>query len=273
MGILPGAMTIDLHDLDIMPCQNSANADPDNSDTANLDTASSDTESSDSTRPDFRNVFNKFTTLIRNSQISRSRPVVVDDMSGGVWTAPLVATMMMNAGHPDVFILDGGLPRWKKEYGLSDVAGSNARKLVFPPCVEALSSHHYGPDGFNQQSGDIFVDYEDVLKRDSTAQLVSLRHSWEFSQTGGDLPGSHNLPYSDLVSDDTLISEVLRPDYELRQAFDKAGIDPDKPIIAYCTMGIVTPVMKLALEEIDSPAINSLKLFQGGWQEYAAKLT
>ncbi len=61
----------------------------------------------------------------------------------------------------------------------------------------------------------------------------------------GHIPGSLNVPYTDLVKDGKLL-----PVDELRKAFAAGGVDIDKPIITSCGSGISAATMWLALDAL-----------------------
>jgi thiosulfate/3-mercaptopyruvate sulfurtransferase len=77
------------------------------------------------------------------------------------------------------------------------------------------------------------------------------------------MPGSLNLPYSEVIADGQ-----LRPADEIRRAFDRAGVDPKKPAITSCGSGVTAAVLSLAAEVAGGP---STSLYDGSWSEWGSR--
>ena len=57
----------------------------------------------------------------------------------------------------------------------------------------------------------------------------------------------------------------MRPPAELRQAFEAAGVDLDKPVITSCGSGVTAAILSLALERIGH---RRHALYDGSWAEW-----
>ena len=79
---------------------------------------------------------------------------------------------------------------------------------------------------------------------------------------GGHIPGSLNLPFSDLLHAE---SQTLRPKDELAAAFSAAGIDMKKPVVTTCGSGITAAVLALGLEIVGH---RDVALYDGSWSEW-----
>ena len=77
----------------------------------------------------------------------------------------------------------------------------------------------------------------------------------------GHIPGSHNLPYGNLIASDG----AMKPLDDLRAAFTGIGVDLAKPIATSCGSGVSAAVLTLALYRlgIENPA-----LYDGSWSEW-----
>jgi thiosulfate/3-mercaptopyruvate sulfurtransferase len=164
----------------------------------------------------------------------------------------------MGAG--DVVILDGGLPKWLGE-GRPTRSGDETRK---PQIFKA---------SFNAA---MVRDLAEVRRgtTESSLQLVDARPSGRFIGEApeprpwvksGHIPGSLNLPSTAIVAD----GRLKDPD-AIRQAFDTAGVDLDRPIVTSCGSGVNAAVLTLALETI-GVAAERTAIYDGSWTEWGSR--
>jgi thiosulfate/3-mercaptopyruvate sulfurtransferase len=182
--------------------------------------------------------------------------VVYDGM--GLFSAPRVWWTLRVFGMKNVFILDGGFPKWKQEgrpveTGMPKIAPSDF-KADFDAALVA--------------------DYERVEKtlNDHSAQVVDSRSASRFTGeapepregvASGHMPGSLNLPSNDLVENGALASNE-----KIEAAVKKAGIDLSKPIVTSCGSGVSASLLWLALETIGKrPAA----LYDGSWSDWGTR--
>ena len=160
-------------------------------------------------------------------------------------------------GHQDVAVLDGGLAKWKAE----------GRPLDDMPMVPR--ERHFTP----RRDATLVRDVTDVARASKVGdqQIVDARAAGRFAGTApepreglraGRIPGSVNVPYADLIQNGT-----LRPEGELRAAFENAGVDFSRPIITTCGSGITAAVLGLALHRIGH---RDWGLYDGSWTEWGA---
>ena len=104
-------------------------------------------------------------------------------------------------------------------------------------------------------------------------QIVDMRSAGRFAGTepeprpglrGGHIPGSRNLPYTELVGAD---GTLLPPD-ALRRRIRAAGVDPGGPIIATCGSGVSACALIHALHLLGHRQVS---LYDGAWAEWGGR--
>jgi thiosulfate/3-mercaptopyruvate sulfurtransferase len=186
--------------------------------------------------------------------------LVVYDGSGTNLSAGRVWWMFRMFGHQRVAVLDGGLPRWRAE-GRPLEQGE-----VFPPAAVFTARSIPARAVRDLASvGDALVSRE--------AQIVDMRSAGRFAGIepeprpglrGGHIPGSSNLPFTDLVGAD---GTVLPPE-ALRQRIAAAGVDLARPIIATCGSGVSACTLLHALHLLGH---RQASLYDGAWAEWGGR--
>ena len=79
----------------------------------------------------------------------------------------------------------------------------------------------------------------------------------------GHIPSSRNFPFTCLLT----AEGTLRPEAELRDAFEAAGVDLARPVITTCGSGVTASVLALALERLGH---RDWSVYDGSWAEWGA---
>lgn len=102
-------------------------------------------------------------------------------------------------------------------------------------------------------------------------QIIDVRATPRWTGTGpeprpdlpsGHIPGSQNLPFTDLLEPKTL---TLYPAEKLREILAAKGVDPEKPVISTCGTGATAAILDAALEESNYVPQQNRRLYDGSW--------
>lgn len=199
----------------------------------------------------------KFASRMRRLGIGDGNLVVAYD-GAGIYSSPRAWWMLRAMGHEDVVVLDGGLPKWKRE-------GRPLDDMTPLP-----SSRHFTP----RHNYDIQRDFAQVLAGvHAREQIIDARSAGRFAglepepRAGvrpGHIPGSVNIPYTELTNTDG----TLKSRETLAKLFAARGIDLARPCITTCGSGITAAIEMLALAVAGGERI---ALYDGSWSEWGAQ--
>jgi thiosulfate/3-mercaptopyruvate sulfurtransferase len=200
----------------------------------------------------------KFSSRMRSMGIGDGSRIVVYDTSG-MFSAARVWWTFRVMGFDDVTVLNGGLPKWKRE-GLPIESREPAPR----------STRHFT----SRRNADLVRDVYDMksIIKDHSAEIVDSRSADRFAGKvaeprpgvrSGRIPGSINVPYGKLVNADGTLKSKL----ELERVFARAGVDLGKPIVTSCGSGITASLLALALAEIGH---RRTAVYDGSWSEWGA---
>jgi thiosulfate/3-mercaptopyruvate sulfurtransferase len=200
----------------------------------------------------------KFSSRMRSMGIGDGSRIVVYD-SQGLYSAARVWWTFRVMGAEDVSVLNGGLPKWKRE----------GRPL------ESGEPRTRTPRHFTARRNlDLVRDLSDLktLLKDRSTEIVDARSAERFAGTvpeprpglrSGHIPGARNLPYGRLLNKDG----TLKSPREIERLFEGVGVDLGKPVVTSCGSGITASVLALALAEIGH---RKTAVYDGSWSEWGA---
>ena len=80
----------------------------------------------------------------------------------------------------------------------------------------------------------------------------------------GHIPGSRNLPYTDLLRADG----SFRPAAEVRARLTEAGIDGTRPVVTSCGSGVTACILTLGLRVA---GLSEGAVYDGSWTEWGGR--
>jgi thiosulfate/3-mercaptopyruvate sulfurtransferase len=177
----------------------------------------------------------------------------------GVYSAPRALWMLRAMGHDNAAVLDGGLPKWRRE---------DRPVTAEPPRPAAAQfTARQRPDlvrDFAQLLANVSARGEQVVDARSPARFRGEEQEPRPGVRPGHIPGSTNVYYADTVS---ASGTMLSPDV-LRRLFADRGIDLARPVITSCGSGITAAILSLALEIAGS---RRHALYDGSWADWGAR--
>ncbi|MBN3215684.1 3-mercaptopyruvate sulfurtransferase [Pectobacterium polaris] len=189
--------------------------------------------------------------------IDNQQHLVIYD-EGNLFSAPRAWWMLHTFGATSLSILSGGLAGWTAQNLPLEQGDVTPTPTTFHATLDenAIRSR------------------DDVLSisRDKSEQIVDARPAPRFNAEvdeprpglhRGRIPGSLNVPWTDLVS-----NGALKPNAELATILHKHGVDFTRPIVASCGSGVTASVVVLALTQLNVPNVT---LYDGSWSDWGSR--
>jgi thiosulfate/3-mercaptopyruvate sulfurtransferase len=188
---------------------------------------------------------------------SRDRVIVYD--TRGVTSAARVWWTFRVFGHDAVFVLDGGLPRWRAEGRTVEAGSPTPRPRRFTARLRRSLVRDLA--GMRQN---VTTRKAQVLDARSHGRFAGTEPEPRAGLRGGHIPGSFNLSYDELYEKDG----TMLPADALRTKFEAAGLDLTRPVVTSCGSGITASVLALGLHVIGRPDV---AVYDGSWTEWGGR--
>ena len=197
-----------------------------------------------------------FIQAARNLGINNNSTIVVYD-DHGIYSSARAWWMFKAMGHHNIAVLNGGLIAWKK-------AGFTLGEKKSRQVSQGNFSGTFNPD--------FFKDHQDVLSHltDKEELVIDARAENRFlglveepreGLRSGHIPGSVNLPYTDLLIDGKMI------DFQSLKKIFSSKIPKNRKLVFSCGSGITACVLALGAE---LSGYNNMSVYDGSWTEWGS---
>ncbi|WP_027421355.1 sulfurtransferase [Crocinitomix catalasitica] len=198
-----------------------------------------------------------FIKTLSHLGITNASHVVVYDDKSGANAAARFWWMLKSLGHQKVQVIDGGIQ-----------AAESAEIMMESRIARPNTKEEYQATDWNLPLIDI--NAVEVFAKDNQHIVIDVRESGRYNGEfepidliAGHIPGSINLPFEDLLTENGLFKskEVLREKFDL-----VFGTTPSKNIAVHCGSGVTACHLILAM---DYAGLEIPKLYVGSWSEWS----
>lgn len=198
----------------------------------------------------------RFKAAMESRGIGDDTAVVIADNNGGhlatrVWWA------LRYYGHDNVAVLDGGYKAW--------TGGGHPMVQDFPE-IDGETTFTPNPQtSLLSTADDVLsnIDSKDRVLIDARDEATFKGESQRGSR-GGHIPGAINLPVSTFMKSDG----SWRTGDDIRLLAERAGLEPDTPVTAYCNGGVTASQLLFGLHRA---GMADLSNYDGSWNEWGER--
>ncbi|WP_419912360.1 3-mercaptopyruvate sulfurtransferase [Hoeflea sp.] len=198
-----------------------------------------------------------FTEHVSALGISDGDTIVVYD-GPGMLAAPRVWWMFRVMGAAKVYVLDGGIDRWK-----ADGRPMSTEIPVYPKGVFNAAFDASAVVGFDEMRAVVASGSSQIADARSAGRFTGKEAEPRPGLRSGRMPGARNVPVLSLSENGHLKSLDA-----LRATLEGAGIDPSAPVVTTCGSGVTAAVITLALNSLGN---QDARLYDGSWSEWASR--
>ncbi len=208
--------------------------------------------------------------LLGSNGISPEDKLIIYDTKGSVDAIRFMWILDLY-GHADMAVMNGGKAAWKEAgYELSTEVGPQPETVAYAFSGEPDYKRLAGMDDVlaaMQDTNFVLLDTREPEEYQG-APYISKGVCYPYKKgafTNGRIPGSVHLNWSDAVDLDG--DHRFKSLKDLKYNFEKAGITPDKKIIAYCQSGVRSAHTTYVLTEL--LGYPDVRNYDGSWIEWS----
>ena len=200
----------------------------------------------------------KFSSRMRKLGIGDGNRVVVYD-GGMMMSAARAWWMLKTFGHDDVAILNGGINKWKAEGRPLEDLPPVPRERHFTARLNTTMIRYV-----DQMLANIESAEEQVVDARAQARFDGVAPEPREGMRSGHIPGSVCVPFIEVLDDD----KTMMPAADIKAAFEAAGLDLKKPIVATCGSGVSASMLVFSLHLIGQ---RQNAVYDGSWSEWGGR--
>ncbi|MEQ8781938.1 MAG: 3-mercaptopyruvate sulfurtransferase [Roseibium album] len=199
-----------------------------------------------------------FSSAMRKLGIGDGQTIVVYD-DFGFYSAPRVWWTLRTMGAERVFVLDGGFPKWRAEN--RPVTDDVPRK---PQSHFTSRLNHGAVADLDEIRNTIRASSRQILDARSVDRFSGVAPEPRAGLRSGHMPSALNLPFTRLINE----SGTFRTKDELKQIYQEAGVDLEKPVTTTCGSGVTAAILTLGLTVLGA---RDLALYDGSWTDWGGR--
>ena len=162
-------------------------------------------------------------------------------------------------GHDQAAVLDGGLPKWIKEGRPANDGPAAPAAAVFKPDLRAIRLR-----GVGDMLRNVASQEELVLDARAAGRFTGAIPEPRAGMRSGHIPGSVNVPYTDLLNADG----TFKPVAQVKARLAAAGVDGSMPVVTSCGSGVTACILTLGLRFAGLP---EGAVYDGSWTEWGGR--
>ena len=201
----------------------------------------------------------RFAKLLGGMGVSNASRVVFYDQKG-LASAARGWWLMSLYGHDNAAVLDGGLPKWVSEQRPTQSGlPASPTPSVFRPDFRPTRLR-----GVGDLIRNVANQSELVLDARAAGRFTGATPEPRAGMRSGHIPGSANVPYTDLLNADGTFKSAS----EVKARFVAAGVDGARPLVTSCGSGVTACILTLGLRLSGLP---EGAVYDGSWTEWGGR--